>query len=248
MLLHLTFSGILAKLNNHNQALSVLHNGENMMLSLMATMMKNDILSLDELPVFITNWRKFAMSGAIWLKDHFSKDAASVFAHWKSFFTELRAILIQLGLRDCYREALRAVENYQSKQDGGEKHQVHSKFQGQERLFFQKHSLHVISALHDQDYDAVAQTLQKSDVLLDYIFKIYDPVHHNPPRSQACVVVIHPQQPPMILSISDAAVYELIQKRPEAIYKSWYSQEDAFTQIPHPLAVYYFLIVFVRYV
>lgn len=201
------------------------------MLSLMATMMKNDILSLDELPAFITNCRKFALSGAIWLKDHFPKDAANVFIHWKSFFTELRAILIQLGLHNCYREAFEMVENYLSKEGGDEKYQIHNKFQDQERLFFRKHSLHVISALHDQDYDSVAQTLQKSDVVLDYIFKIYDPVHHNPPRNQACLVVIRHQQTPMILSISDAAVYKLMQKWPEAIYKSWYSQEDDIKKI-----------------
>ena len=61
-------------------------------------------------------------------------------------------------------------------------------------------------------------------------------MHHNPPRSQACVIVIRHQHAPIILSISDAAVYELIQKWPETIYKSWYSQEVAFKEISTSLS------------
>ena len=209
-----------------------------MALSLLATLLEGNILSLDELPSSITNCRKLALSGAIWLKDHFPKDAADVFIRWKSLFTELRATLIRLGLRNCYREAFQAIETHATKGDEGERqrHQVQSAFQAKEKKFFQEFSLSAIKALYSQDYDSVAGVLQDSDVAIDYTFKIYNPEHHNPPQSQACVVVILPQKPPLIFSISDQLVYDLLQKWPQAIYKLWYSQEEEFKQITKSLS------------
>ena len=209
-----------------------------MAFSLLATLLESSILSLDELPSSITNCRKLALSGAIWLKDHFPKDAADVFIRWKSLFTELRATLIRLGLRDCYREAFQAIESHAAKGDEEEiqRHQVQSVFQAEERKFLQKFSLTAIKALYRQDYDSVAQALQDSDVAIDYTFKIYNPEHQNPPQSQACVVVILPQKPPMIISISDKLVYDQLQKWPQAIYKLWYSQEEDFKQITMSLS------------
>lgn len=209
-----------------------------MALSLLATLLEGNILSLDELPSSITNCRKLALSGAIWLKDHFPKDAADVFIRWKSLFTELRATLIRLGLRNCYREAFQAIETHATKGDEGgrQRHQVQSAFQAKEKKFFQEFSLSVIKALYSQDYDSVAGVLQDSDVAIDYTFKIYNPEHHNPPQSQACVVVILPQKPPMIFSISNKLVYDLLQKWPQAIYKLWYSQEEEFKQITKSLS------------
>jgi len=209
-----------------------------MALSLLATLLEGNILSLDELPSSITNCRKLALSGAIWLKDHFPKDAADVFIRWKSLFTELRATLIRLGLRNCYREAFQAIETHATKGDECERqrHQVQSAFQAKEKKFFQEFSLSAIKALYSQDYDSVAGVLQDSDVAIDYTFKIYNPEHHNPPQSQACVVVILPQKPPMIFSISNKLVYDLLQKWPQAIYKLWYSQEEEFKQITKSLS------------
>lgn len=209
-----------------------------MALSLLATLLEGNILSLDELPSSITNCRKLALSGAIWLKDHFPKDAADVFIRWKSLFTELRATLIRLGLRNCYREAFQVIETHATKGDEGERqrHQVQSAFQAKEKKFFQEFSLSAIKALYSQDYDSVAGVLQDSDVAIDYTFKIYNPEHHNPPQSQACVVVILPQKPPMIFSISNKLVYDLLQKWPQAIYKLWYSQEEEFKQITKSLS------------
>lgn len=209
-----------------------------MALSLLAPLLEGNILSLDELPSSITNCRKLALSGAIWLKDHFPKDAADVFIRWKSLFTELRATLIRLGLRNCYREAFQAIETHATKGDEGERqrHQVQSAFQAKEKKFFQEFSLSAIKALYSQDYDSVAGVLQDSDVAIDYTFKIYNPEHHNPPQSQACVVVILPQKSPMIFSISNKLVYDLLQKWPQAIYKLWYSQEEEFKQITKSLS------------
>ena len=207
-----------------------------MALSLLATILEDNILSLDELPASITNCRKLALSGAIWLKDHFPKDAVDVFIRWKSLFTELRATLIRLGLRDCYRKAFQAIESYASKGDGSERHQVQSAFRAQERQFFHKYSLSAIKALYSQDYDSVAQVLHTSDVAIDYTFKIYNPEHHNPPQSQACAVVIRHQKPPIIISISDKEVYDLLQKWPQAIYKLWQSQDEEFEQVTKSLS------------
>ena len=209
-----------------------------MALSLLATLLEGNILSLDELPSSITNCRKLALSGAIWLKDHFPKDAADVFIRWKSLFTELRATLIRLGLRDCYREAFQAIEAHATNVDEGErqKQQVQSAFKAKEKKFFQEFSLSAIKALYSQDYDSVAGVLQDSDVAIDYTFKIYNPEHHNPPQNQACVVVILPRKPPMIISVSDKLVYDLLQKWPEAIYKLWYSKEEEFKQITKSLS------------
>ena len=209
-----------------------------MALSLLATLLEGNILSLDELPSSITNCRKLALSGALWLKDHFPKDAADVFIRWKSLFTELRATLIRLGLRDCYREAFQAIETHALKGDEGERqrYQVQSAFQAKEKKFFQEFSLSAIKALYSQDYDSVAGALQDSDVAIDYTFKIYNPEHRNPPQNQACVVIILPQKPPMIISISDSLVYDLLQKWPEAIYKLWYSQEEEFKQVTKALS------------
>ena len=209
-----------------------------MVLSLLATLLEGNILSLDELPSSITNCRKLALSGALWLKDHFPKDAADVFIRWKSLFTELRATLIRLGLRDCYREAFQAIETHALKGDEGERqrYQVQSAFQAKEKKFFQEFSLSAIKALYSQDYDSVAGALQDSDVAIDYTFKIYNPEHRNPPQNQACVVVIFPRMPPMIISISDNLVYDLLQKWPEAIYKLWYSQEEEFKQVTKALS------------
>ena len=143
-------SGILAKLGQHDQALSVFHSGESIALSLLATLLEGNILSLDELPSSITNCRKLALSGALWLKDHFPKDAADVFIRWKSLFTELRATLIRLGLRDCYREAFQAIETHTLKGDEGgrQRYQVQSAFQAKEKKFFQEFSLSAIKALY----------------------------------------------------------------------------------------------------
>ena len=207
-----------------------------MALSLLATLLEGNILSLDELPSSITNCRKLALSGAIWLKDHFPKDAADVFIRWKSLFTELRATLIRLGLRDCYREAFQVIESHAARGDEGERHRVQSAFQAKERQLFQEFSLSAIKALYSQDYDSVARVLQDSDVAIDYTFKIYNPEHHNPPQNQACVVVILPRKPPMIVSISDNLVYDLLQKWPQAIYKLWYSQEEEFKQVTKSLS------------
>ena len=228
--------GILTKLGKHDHALGVFNSGESMALSLLATVLEGNILSLDELPSTITNCRKFALSGALCLKDHFPKDAADVFIRWKSLFTELRATLIRLGLRDCYRETFQAIEHHAIKGDVSERHEVRSKFQAQERHFFHQFSLLTIKALYSHDYEAVAQVLQTSDVAIDYTFKIYNPEHHNPPQNQACVVVISPQAPPMIISISDNLVYDLLKKWPQAIYKLWQSNEKEFEQVTKSLS------------
>ena len=207
-----------------------------MALSLLATILEGNILSLDELPSSITNCRKLALSGALWLKVHFPKDAANVFIRWKSLFTELRSTLISLGLGDCYREAFQTIEEKASKGDESVRHQVRSKFLEQERQFFCKFSLPAVKALYDHDYDSVAQALQKSDMAIDYTFKIYNPEHHNPPQNQACVVVISPEKPPVITSISDKLIYGLLQKWPQAIYKSWQSQNKEFEEVSKSLS------------
>lgn len=208
-----------------------------MALSLLATLVEGDVLSLDELPASVTNVRKFALAGAIWLKDHFPKEAADVFIRWKSFFTELRAVLIRLGLRDSYREAFHAIEGHASKgEPEGEKFPVLNAFQTKERKFFRQYALPTIKALYSHNYDSVAQALQKSDVAIDYMFKIYNPEHRNPPESQACAVVIRPQKPPLLFTIQDRLVYDLLRQWPEAIYKVWYSQNQEFNQVSKSLS------------
>lgn len=229
-------AGILAKLGNYDQALSVFHSGESMTLSLLATILERNILSLDDLPSSINNCRQLTLSGALCLKDHFPKVAADVFIRWKSLFTELRATLIRLGLRDCYREAFQAIEHHAVKGDESERNKVHVEFQAQESHFFRKFSLYAIRALYSQDYDSVAQVLQKSDVAIDYTFKIYNPEHHNPPQCQACVMIITPQGPPMLIPISDSLVYDLLNRWPQAIYKLWQSQCTEFEQVTKSLS------------
>ena len=207
-----------------------------MALSLLATILENNVLSLDDLPPSIANCRKLALSGAIWLKEHSPKHAADVFIRWKSFFTELRATLIHLGLRDCYREAFQAIQDHVSKGDESVRQQIQSDFHTQERQFLQKFSLAAIKSLYNHDYDSVAQTLKLSDIAIDYTFKIYNPKHQNPPQNQACVVVISPKNPPMIITISDKEVYDLLQQWPQAIYKLWKSQDEEFVRITKSLS------------
>ena len=218
-------------MGNIDQALHTFHSGESMTLSLLATVLERNTLSLDQLPSSSSICRQLVLSGAIWLKDDFPNDAADAFIRWKSFFTELRAILIRLGLRDCYREAFKSVETIASKGDGTERQQVQKSFQVTERQFFQKFSLSVIKAMYSHSYSSVAEALTESDVAIDYTFKIYNPEHHNPPQPQACMVVISFKKPPLVISISDELVYNLLQKWPSAIYKLWQSQEDEFKQI-----------------
>lgn len=222
-------------MGNHDQALRVFHSGESMVLSLLATVIERNVLSLDELPASITNCRQFVLSGAIWLKDHFPEAAADVFIRWKSFFTELRAILIQLGLRDTYRAAFQAIE---TKAMGGDESEsdILKTFKAHESKLQQKYILSTIRVMYDQGYNAVAQALEKSDVAIDYTFKIYNPEHQTPPKSQACAVVIRPQQPPMLVIIEDKRVYDLLQQWPQAIYKLWYLQDQEFNQVSKSLS------------
>lgn len=231
----LPFSGIFAKMGNHDQALQVFHSGESMALSLLATVIERNVLSLDELPASITNCRQFILSGAIWLKDHFPEAAADAFIRWKSFFTELRAILIQLGLRDTYRAAFQAIE---SKAMGGDESEsdILKTFKADERKLQQKYILSTIRAMYDQGYNVVAQALEKSDVAIDYTFKIYNPEHQTPPKSQACALVIRPQQPPVLVIIDDKRVHDLLQQWPQAIYKLWYSQDQEFNHVSKSLS------------
>lgn len=106
------FLGIFSKLKEFDYAKKVFKNGENMLLSLIATVVSNGVLSLDELPGTVTNSREFVLSGAICLKDEFPVDSVDAFIRWKSLFTELRAVLIQVGLRNAYRSAFLSLEKY----------------------------------------------------------------------------------------------------------------------------------------
>ncbi len=208
-----------------------------MALSLLATVIERNVLSLNELPASVTNCRQFALSGAIFLKDHFPEAAADVFIRWKSFFTELRAVLIQLGLRDNYRAAFQAIESQaMGSGDGDDESDILKAFQAHESQLHQKYVLSTIRALYGQDYNAVSQVLAKSDVAIDYTFKIYNPEHRNPPESQACAVVIRPQEPPMLFLVEDKRVYELLQQWPQAIYKLWQSQAQEFDQVSKSLS------------
>jgi hypothetical protein len=207
-----------------------------MALALIATLMEGSVVSLDELPSSITNLRKLALSGAIWLKDHSPRDAADVFLHWKSLFTELRSILIRLGLGYSYREAFQAIEMHASKGITKEIPQVLSTFQLQERQFLQKYSLPTIRALYSHNYDSISETLKAGDVAIDYTFNIYNPEHHNPPQSQACAIVIRPTKQPLLFSIHNQQVYDLLKKWPQAIYKMWYGQEEEFAEVSKALS------------
>ena len=224
------------KLGQHDQARRVFHSGESMALSLIATLMEGNVLSLDELPASISNLRKLALSGAIWLKDHFPKDAADVFIHWKSLFTELRAVLIRLGLRDSYRDAFQTIEKHASEGNRDEIPQVLSTFRLQEGQFLQKFSLPTIRALYDHNYDSVAEFLEASDVAIDYTFNVYNPEHRNPPQSQACAIVIQQNKQPMFFTISNKEVYDQLQKWPQAIYEMWRGQGDAFEEVTKALS------------
>lgn len=228
--------GILAKLGSDDQALSVFHSGESMALSLISTNLQRNVLSLDELPAAITVCRKLALSGAIWLKNSYPEEAANVFIHWKSMFTELRAILIRLGLRDSYREAFHAIEMNGYITDESERCRVQGNFQAHERQFLQKFSLAIFKALYSHDYDSISRALQESDVAIDYAFSIYNPEHHNPPQPQACGVLICPQKAPVLFDIPNDLVYNLIKKWPQAIYKMWYSQDEEFKMVSKSLS------------
>lgn len=229
------FLGILAKLGSYDQALSVFHRGESMALSLIATNLVRNVLSLDELPAAITVCRKLALSCTMWLKNSYPEEAANVLFHWKSMYTELRAILIRLGLRDSYSEAFHAIEK-NAHSGKTETCHVQSKFQECERKYLQKFSLAIFKALYSHDYGSISQALQKSDVAIDYAFSIYNPEHHNPPQSQACGVLICPQKPPVVFNIPNDLVCDLIQKWPKAIYKMWHSQNEEFQEISKSLS------------
>jgi len=207
-----------------------------MVLSLLATVLEGNVLSLDQLPSSINNCRQLVLSGAFSLKDAFPVESADAFIRWKSLFTELRTVLIRLGLGNCFRNAFKSIELNATKGDNAKKEQVQSSFRASEKQFFQQFSLPVIKALYSHDYTSVAETLKESDVAIDYTFKIYNPEHHNPPQCQACVVVICSKKPPMIMSISDQLVFDLLQKWPKSIYKLWQFQDDEFKQVSQGLS------------
>jgi len=202
-----------------------------MVLSLLATVLERNTLSLDQLPSSISNCRKLALSGAICLKDEFPNEAVDAIIRWKSFFSEFRSILIRLGLGECYRDAFKAVESVVMKGDGSDRQEVYKSFRASESQCFRKYSLSVVKAMYGHSYSKVSEALSESDVAIDYIFKIYNPEHHNPPQQQACVVVISPKSPPIVISISDNVVHDLMQKWPEAIYKLWQSNVEEFDAI-----------------
>ena len=232
----LQLTGIFSKLGDVDQGLRIFHSGESMVLSLLATVLERNTLSLDQLPSSISNCRKLALSGAMCLKDKFPNEAADAFIRWKSFFSEFRSILIRLGLGECYRDAFKAVETFVSKGEGSDKQQAFKSFRASESQCFRKYSLSVVKAMYDHSYSKVSEALSESDVAIDYIFKIYNPEHHNPPQQQACIVVITPKDPPVVVSISDKVVQDLMQKWPEAIYKLWQSNVEEFDAISKSLS------------
>ena len=230
------FTGIFAKLNKYDYAHRMFESGENMLLSLIATVTSKHVLSLDQLPSAVTNGRQFVLSGAIWLKDKFPEVAADAFIRWKSFFTELRALLIQLGLGNAYRAAFLSLERLALEGTSHQKFQALEEFKVAEGQVLQKFILPVINAMYQQKVETVARVLEETDVVLDYTFNIYNPQYSNPPRSQAFGMALQPHGKPLLFSVDNQQVYKLLAQLPEATYKMWLSDSGTFDQVTKALS------------
>ena len=229
-------TGIFVKLNKLDYARRMFESGENMLLSLIATVTSNGVLSLDQLPFAVTNGREFVLSGAIWLKDRFPEVAADAFIRWKSFFTELRALLIQLGLGNAYRAAFLSLEGLALEGKSHQKLQVLEEFKVAEGQVLQKFILPVINAMYQQKAETVATVLNEGDIVLDYTFSIYNPQYHNPPKSQACGMALQSKGKPLVFLVDHNKVYELLTQLPEATYKMWLSDSATFSRITMALS------------
>ena len=218
-----------------DHAKKVFQNGENMLFSLIASVLEKKVLTLEQLPATVTNGRAFALSGAIWLKEHFPVIAADVFIRWKSLFTELRAILIQLGLRDAYMNAFLAIESHGSDHSSHSKLQALKEFKAVESQLIESSILPVINVLYQQTVKAVASVIEESDIVLDYCFNIYNPQYHNPPKSQACGFAILSGADPLFFSIDNEKVFELLTQLAKAIYQMWHSP-DQFNSVTEALS------------
>ena len=220
---NLYFLGIFSKLKEFDYAKKVFKNGENMLLSLIATVVSNGVLSLDELPGTVTNSQEFVLSGAICLKDEFPVDSVDAFIRWKSLFTELRAVLIQVGLRNAYRSAFLSLEKYATQDPTLKNEPPIKEFKAIESQLLQKCIVPVINALYQQKAEGIQTLLNESDIVLDYTFNIYNPEYRDPPESQACGIVIRPQDNPFLFRIDNQRVYKLLIQLPKAIYELWSS-------------------------
>ena len=232
----LYLTGIFAKLNKFDYAQRMFTNGENMLLSLIATVASKRVLTLDQLPSAVTNGRQFVLSGAIWLKGEFPEVAADAFIRWKSFFTELRAILIQLGLGNAYRAAFLSLERLAPEGTSHQKLQALEEFKVAEGQVLQRFILPVINAMYQQKAKTVAGNLEETDVVLDYTFNIYNPQYSNPPQSQAFGMALQSCRKPLLFSVDNQKVYELLTKLPEATYKMWLSDAGTFGQVTKALS------------
>ncbi len=203
-----------------------------MLLSLLATVVEKKTLSLEELPASVTNGRQFALSGALALREVAPTIAADAIIRWKSFFTELRAFLVQLGLGDAYKEAFRSLEECAKPQENVSKMEVLGNFKRTEGKLLESVILPIVNALYHQNANAVSNALDENDIVLDYLFFVYNPEYHNPPKNQACGLAIVPSGEPILFMLDNDKVQELTVQLPKAVYSSWYSHDS---MLSHPV-------------
>ena len=194
-----------------------------MLLSLIATLVKNGVLSLDELPGTVTNFREFVLSGALSLKEKFIVASVDAIVRWKSFFTELRAIFIQVGLRHAYQSAFLLLEKHATEDPPSKIAQPLEQFKAIECQLLQSSIVQVINALYQQKVADIQAVLNESDIILDYVFSVYNPEYHDPPKSQACGIVITPCGDPLLFCIDDAVTFNLLSQLPKAVFEVWKS-------------------------
>jgi tetratricopeptide (TPR) repeat protein len=219
----LYLTGIFMRIQNQEMAQNVFSNGENMLLSLIATVLVKNKVSLDELPATVTNGRQFALSAALALRNVSTTITADAIIRWKSFFTELRAVLIQLGLRNGYKQAFESLENCIKPQESYSKVKVLTEFKQIESKLLESAILPVINALYLQKASLISDVLEENDVVLDYSFFIYNPEYRNPPKSQACGLAILPSgDEPILFMLDNDRVKELVIQLPKAIYSLWH--------------------------